>query len=277
MASQLTRLYPAPSEQLSLEGLYLAHELQDRGSIERPFVYSNFIASLDGRISLPHPGTSRRVVPPAIANPRDLRLFMELAAQADVLLTTARHLRAVAAGQQQSLIRVDRAENADLVEWRRGRGLQPQPVVAALSIALDIPAQGLVDNHPEPIVVFTVESAPQDRVRNLERAGIEVIRVGTGPRLTGAVLIEALARRGLPHVYSIAGPQVLHTLLESNVLDRLYLTLAHAFLGGDTFDTLTHGPRFEPARQFALSTLYLDPQAPGAGGQLLASYDRVGD
>ena len=48
---------------------------------------------LDGRIALPAAGRSSHQVPPAIANARDWRLFQELAAQADLLITSARYFR----------------------------------------------------------------------------------------------------------------------------------------------------------------------------------------
>ena len=48
-AARLQRLYPAPAEPAALTGLYLRHALHRRS---QPFVYANFIASLDGRVAL---------------------------------------------------------------------------------------------------------------------------------------------------------------------------------------------------------------------------------
>lgn len=48
-------------------------------------------------------------------------------------------------------------------------------------------------------------------------------------------------------MHSIAGPQVLHTLLAARVLDRLYLTLSGRVLGGAEFDTFCMGRTLDPA------------------------------
>ena len=48
---------------------------------------------LDGRISLPSARTGKFSVPAAIRNARDWRLFQELAACADALVTSGRYVR----------------------------------------------------------------------------------------------------------------------------------------------------------------------------------------
>ncbi len=50
----LLALYPEP-ERTALEGLYLSHDLRRCRRGGDPFVYSNFIASLDGRIAVADP------------------------------------------------------------------------------------------------------------------------------------------------------------------------------------------------------------------------------
>lgn len=269
----ITRLYPPPAETRPLTGLYLNHELHRRGSPQRPFVYSNFIASLDGRISEREPDSGRHRVPAAIANSRDWRLYMELAAQADVLLTTARHLRAVSAGRHTELIEIGREPHADLASWRASRGLAPQPAIAAVSAGLEIPAAALRRRCQAPLLVLTSRDAPAARVRELQDHDIEVVPVGSGTSVDGDALVRALAARGMGRIYSIAGPRVLHTLLAAGRLDRLYLTLAQVLLGGDHYDTLTAGPPLTPAAGFQLHELHLDAAAPPGAGQLLASFN----
>ncbi|MEJ2347021.1 MAG: dihydrofolate reductase family protein [Gammaproteobacteria bacterium] len=270
---EVTRLYPPPAEARPLAGLYLNHELQRQGSAQHPFVYSNFIASLDGRISEPEPDSGRHRVPAAIANSRDWRLYMELAAQADVLLTTARHLRAVAEGRHAELIEIGHGKFRDLASWRASRGLAPQPAIAVVSAGLEIPAAALRRRCQAPLLVLTTRDAPAARVRELQDHGIEVTPVGEGTSVDGDALVRTLAARGLQRIYSIAGPRVLHTLLAAGRLDRLYLTLAQAVIGGDRYHTLTAGPPLTPAAGFQLHELHLDAAAPPRAGQLLASFD----
>lgn len=63
------------------------------GTTEAPFVYGNFVSSLDGRIALMDTAGGESYLPEALTNPNDLRLFFELEAQADCLITHAGYLR----------------------------------------------------------------------------------------------------------------------------------------------------------------------------------------
>jgi len=103
MDTRISRLHPNAGSALPLQGVYLAHGLRKLASAQRPFIYSNFIASLDGRIAVPDPDTQRLRPPPAIANPHDWRLFLELATQADAVITSGRRLRELSENGNQEL------------------------------------------------------------------------------------------------------------------------------------------------------------------------------
>ena len=79
------------------------------------------------------------VVPKKIANKRDWRLFQELAAQADIIISSGRYLRDWAEGRVQEILRVDDPEYADLKEWRLAHNLSPQPDIAIVSNSLRFP------------------------------------------------------------------------------------------------------------------------------------------
>jgi hypothetical protein len=101
--SVLLQLYPPKTGTTeTIEGRYLRHRLHRQNRMGGPCVYSNYVMSLDGRIALgcPHPG-----VPKAITSDADWRLYQELAAQADVLLTSGRYLREWAEGRAQASLR----------------------------------------------------------------------------------------------------------------------------------------------------------------------------
>ena len=56
MKDDVIRLFPGPGQELPLQGLYLNHALRQKAeSLGRPFVYANFVTSLDGRIAVPGP------------------------------------------------------------------------------------------------------------------------------------------------------------------------------------------------------------------------------
>jgi len=274
MNDRVIRLYPPPAEEQSLEGLYLAQDLRLPAEEHRPFVYTNFVTSLDGHISEPS-RTQGRQVPKAIANSRDWRLYMELVAQADVLITTERQLRAMAAGRGQNFS-LTNAEHADLIAWRREHKLPERPACAAISRALEIPIDTVLASYTGPILMLTSEGASRKQVSALEAVGIKVLFAGTQPRLTGTAIIKALTQQGYATIYSVAGPQVSHALLEADVLDRLYLTLTQVILGGEQYDTLTRGPAFNPPRGFKLHELYFDPHAQAKASQFFISFNRGG-
>ncbi len=62
------------------------------------------------------------MVPKDTSNPRDWRLYQELAAQADLFLSTGRYLRDWAEGNAQEILQMDNPKFADLREWRIARG-----------------------------------------------------------------------------------------------------------------------------------------------------------
>lgn len=276
MHGELLQLYPLPSASLPLARLYLHHPLHRIADAPDPLVYANFVTSLDGRIALPRPGRSSHGVPPAIGNTRDWRLYQELAAQSDLLVTSARYFRQFAEGEAQDHLPVGAGERfADLRQWRLDQGLNAQPDVAIFSASLDIPTAALQTYSDRRVHVLTGADADPARVDALRAAGVEVHFAGPGTNADGAQAIAALQRLGYRRIYVIAGPAVFYTLVRAGVLQRLYLTLSHRLLGGEDFDTFTWGSELQPAPKLALRSLFYDAAAPEGAGQLLSCYDIV--
>jgi riboflavin biosynthesis pyrimidine reductase len=277
VASQtVTRLFPLPSLDCALKGLYLDEALHRRGVNDRPLVYTNFISSLDGRIAVEDPRTGRSKVPDAIANPRDWRLFQELAAQADVLLVSARYLRELAEGTAQDVLPVSGdVEFGDLHDWRRAQGLAPQPAVVILSKSLDLPLVELCSGMDREVFVAAGRGVDPEAARSVERTGARLLWVGEGAEVQGKALVDTLAARGFRSVYSMAGPGVLQTLLRDRVLDRLYLTHVHRLLGSTAYNTLLEGDRLSPPVDFRPRALYLDPHAGTDFGQVFGVYEAI--
>ena len=276
MADDILELYPRHGQRHQLQGLYLG-QIPDAGHAGRePFIYSNFISSLDGRIALPGPGRNTHQVPPAIANPRDWRLFQELAAQADLLITSARYFRQSSDQEAQAELPVGRSrEFEDLRSWRIEQGLAPQPDVAVFSASLDIPVTALHQYRERNVFLITGAAADTEKLDQITGSShARAITCGRDGHVDASLLRSELAALGYRRVYAIAGPSVLHTLVEGNALDRLYHTTAHCLLGGLKFDTFVWGPELQPACCMPLRELYLDAHAPDGAGQTLAVYER---
>ncbi|MBZ0071824.1 MAG: dihydrofolate reductase family protein [Gammaproteobacteria bacterium] len=274
MPGDLLQLYPPSSDHPQLQGLYLQHPLHRLTAADAPLVYSNFISSLDGRIALPSPGRTSHRVPPAIGNARDWRLYQELGAQADLLITSARYFRQLAQGEAQDLLPVGPADRfGDLQAWRRANGLGAQPDLAIFSASLEIPAEAIAIYAERRLHVMTGAGADRGRIAALQAAGIEVHQVGGGATADGGLAIAALQAAGYRRIYAIAGPSVFHALVCAGVLNRLYISFAHRLLGGKDFDTVIWGPELAPAPILRLRSLFYDAHAPADAGQLLACYD----
>lgn len=270
---ELTQLYPSPTRTRPLPGTYLAHNIQQlaRGH-DRPFVYANFVTSLDGRIAIPD--EAGLTVPRTIANERDWRLFQELAAQADILISSGRYLREWAEGRAQEILRLDDPRFADLRAWRQAQGLSPQPDLAIVSRTLDFPIPELLREGGRQVVIFTTSRPDPRRVAEIEAQAGQVLIAGD-QQVMGEQMIAHLGQLGYRAVYSAAGPKILHLLVQGGVLDRLYLTFANRLLGGDPLATIVDGPLFTPAAAFTLHELYFDAVGLDGLGQLFATYNQI--
>ncbi|MDX8391750.1 MAG: dihydrofolate reductase family protein [Mariprofundaceae bacterium] len=233
----ILRLYPAPVQAQPLSGTYLDFGLHARDDV---FIYANYIASLDGRIAMPE-ANGEQGVPAALANPRDWRLYQELAAQSDIMLTSARYFRQLAKGNAQDLLPVgSQPDFSDLRDWRRANGLKSQPDVAIVSASLDIPQTALEKISDRRIMVLTTEHADDGRVAALEALGINVVIAGA-ERVEGGILKRTLVADGYKSAYMIAGPGLHATLVAAGVLDYLFLTTRYMLLAGDDFSSIMQG------------------------------------
>jgi riboflavin biosynthesis pyrimidine reductase len=274
LQAAVTRLYPPSATDHPLAGLYLGQIPRPGDGAVNPFVYSNFITSLDGRIAIAKEGRSTSQVPIPITNPRDWRLYQELAGQADILITSARYFRQSEIEEAQDRLPVSgHPDYVDIREWRSRHGLASQPDIAILSRSLAISVESLKPYQNRRIIVFTGRLAEAEHVIRLREQGVQVITAGEDRTVDGAALITLLAGMGYASIYAIAGPEVLHTLLQARVLNRLYLTTTHQLLAGEHFDTLTRGAGFDPALGMQLVSLYLDRYAPSGASQWFSVFE----
>jgi riboflavin biosynthesis pyrimidine reductase len=252
----LQQLYPCRHSTVQVFRLYLQHSLHRKGSRERPYVYTNYVTTLDGRIALEYPHSGRSSIPAAITSEVDQRLYQELAAQADVLLTSGRYLRQLGDGTAQHAPPVSESQ-ADLLQWRREQGMAEQPALVILTRTLDLPLD-VLESLGRKVYVATGSGADKRKLAAIAQTGATVLLSGNGEGVDGCELIGELGRMGYTSIYSIAGPVLLDTLLRAGKVDRLYLTQVHMLFGGQNYDTLLEGPLLEPAAMFYLESLYYD-------------------
>ena len=264
--ADIQQLLPHSSLLQPLCGLYLDLALHQQAKHGDVFIYSNYIASLDGRIALRDAQRQNFSVPQAIANARDWRLYQELAAQSDIMLTSARYFRQLSKGCAQDLLPVGREKAyEDLQVWRHDQGLKPQPDVMILSASLDIPLASLDALQDRKIWLVTNAQADDHKVRELQSAGVAVLQVAE-ERVQGKAIKALLIEHGYRSAYMIAGPQVHQTMLADQVLNRLFLTTHLSLLGQDAFYTILQGS-ISPV-MCEVESLYWD----AVGKQMFAQY-----
>jgi len=277
MEKTIQQLYPPPVRDLALKNLYLSHGIrQAAAGSAGPFVYANFVTSLDGRIAISTEAGTGLTIPKNVANERDWRLFQELAAQADLIISSGRYLRDWAAGKAQEILQVDDPRFADLRHWRQKQGLPAHPDIAVLSHSLEFPLPDILTERGRRFIVFTTGNPDPQRIKEIEAKAGRVYVVGE-QAVDGRIMMKQLQASGYQTVYSAAGPKVLHTLLAANVLDRLYITVTNRLLGGTKIATIVDGPLLSPPSSLQISSIYLDQDGQDDLSQLFLSFDRPTD
>jgi riboflavin biosynthesis pyrimidine reductase len=270
MQNNLLCLYPQFCENVSIEGLYLAHQLHKLGTTETPFVYANFLSSLDGRIALEDIDQGSSYIPKHLTTASDFRLFMELHAQADCLITHGGYMRALSERRLGNILQI---RDKELVEWRRNNGLTPQPAVVIASASLNFPFHGSLHEHQQTVYIATGKDADPDRIRYWQGQCHPILVAGEDQMVHGAALISELTKLGYKSIYLIAGPQMLDTVIRDKQLSRLYLTITHQLIGGKDFRTLLTGSRLGMEGNLMLEALYYEPNSPSGSGQFFMQFD----
>lgn len=272
MSPQVLRLFPTPSEMLDRHGLYLNLEL-DREALTQPLVYANFLSSLDGRIAVADEFGNMQL-PKQLTSASDFRLFLELHAQADCLITHGGYLRALAAGRLGNILQVGiHPAGADLLDWRLRRGLPAQPAVVVVSGSLDFEIPVSVRDSGQRCLIATTDNADPRRVKHWQAKGYELIVVRGETWVDGGQLAAALEARGFRTLYLIAGPRMLETMAHGGRLARLFQTTSHQLLGGADFHTILPGGELNRNVPMVLRSLYYDAPAKTQVGQWYAQFE----
>jgi riboflavin biosynthesis pyrimidine reductase len=213
-APRIDSLFPAAT---SLDDDALA-ALYDRVDRSAPWLRVNFVSSVDGAATVD--GVSG-----GLGGAADRRVFDILRQLCDVVIVGAGTVRGEGYGPM--------VLETPSVDRRVARGLTPHPVFAIVSNRLDLdPASRIFTGAPVRAIVVTTEAAPRDR-RDALAAVADVVIAG-GERLDPALLVAALADRGLTQQHCEGGPSLFGSLLAAGVVDELCLTVSPLLVGGDS-------------------------------------------
>jgi riboflavin biosynthesis pyrimidine reductase len=215
-------------------------DVEIRAPDDRPFVYLNMVASVDGRAALD--GSSH-----ALGSETDTLLLTELRTLADAVLIGSGTLRAEGYGGLVG--------NVERVARREAAGRTPTPTAVLLSRGLDLPWDaGLFEAADQPVLVYTGADAEPPDVA----APLEVVRL---PDPTPAAALADLRARGVRALMCEGGPTLNGALLAAGVVDELFLTLSPLLAGNRDAPRIVEGDELPaPARLYLEWVLHHDDE-----------------
>jgi riboflavin biosynthesis pyrimidine reductase len=202
----------------------------------RPRVVADMVASADGRVTV----KGRSV---GLGNPADRALLRELRTAVDAVLVGTGTLVA-----ERYANVIDDEQRARRVEL----GLEPEPVVATISRALDLPTDIPLLAEPTARVQVYTEAEGELPGRG---AWISSHRFDPGTLTIPRVLEHLLEERGARAVLCEGGPRLLRELVVAGCLDDLLVTMAPVLLAGDGLGMLA-GPVVEPPAAMGLRAVH---------------------
>jgi riboflavin biosynthesis pyrimidine reductase len=192
----------------------------ERAPDSRPFLFVNFVASVDGRASLE--GRAQ-----GLGSPADTLLLTEIRTIADAVLIGSGTLRA------EGYARL--VANPDRVARRTAAGLPPTPTAVLLSRTLDLPWEaGLFQAADQPVILYTGADGEVPAVP----APVEVVRVDTS---TPTEALADLRARGIRALACEGGPVLLRALIAAGLVDELFLTLTPLVTGEQDAPRIVEG------------------------------------
>lgn len=216
-------LYEAelPAYKLPFDLQHLYGRLGFAGNV----VYSNFVSSVDGVVTLGSTPSAGSVI--SGKNPADRFLMGLLRACADAVVIGAGTLRATP-GHLWTPAHVYPTLATEFTALRSNLGRSREPALVLLT------ASGKLDfSHPALVRGATVvtTAAGAKKVGDRLPPACELIAMGRGKSLDLPKTIGELRSRGLKVLLTEGGPHLLGQLIDENLLDEAFLTISPVIAG----------------------------------------------
>lgn len=186
--------------------------------LDRPWIRTNFVASIDGSVTANGKSAS-------LGTPADSRLFGILRELCDAVLVGAGTARAENYGGVSL--------SAEAKARRVAGGLEPVPtiVVVTASGSIDANSRLITDTEVQP-VVLTSAAADGSKVAALRSAGATVIEV-SGESVSTGDIVATLTDLGFRRILCEGGPGLFGQLVSDGAADDLCLTISPMLVAGE--------------------------------------------
>ncbi len=189
-------------------------------------VLVNAAMSADGKLS------SRRREQLKISDTDDFARVDRLRAESDAIVVGVGTVLA----DDPSLVRFDR-------EHRDSIGKDGVPTRVVVDSTGRTPIDGAVCSDDAPTVLLSSAGLSTERKNAYESAGVTVLTAGTD-RVALSAGFAALERIGIEHCFVEGGGELIFSLLEAGLVDKLTTYLGGLIIGGRDAPTLADGNGF---------------------------------
>ncbi|GAB4445535.1 MAG: dihydrofolate reductase family protein [Chloroflexi bacterium OHK40] len=220
----------------------------------RPYTFTNFVVSHDGRITFDEPGFSGGGNV-SLHAPHDTWLMALIRARADAILTGAGTLR-VALRHRWTPWATFPAARERLTALRAAEGRAPLPLLVVVSGSGDLPADAAALRVPGQPVLIATSASGEPRAR-AALAGLPSLsyHVSPGTGVDFAALLGALrAHHGVSTLLSEGGARIYAELIAARVIDEVFTTVSPIVVG--------NRPPPAPARPTLVEGVPFPPDAP---------------
>ena len=218
---------------------------------DEPCLFANFVQTIDGVVSMPELPRSNALI--AGKSEADRFVMGLLRACADAVIVGSGTMLASPNGTWQPE-RSYPAATESFAELRRSRRQPERPTIVFIT------AGGSLDPaHPaleqQAIVLTTQRAAP--RLRSSVPAACEVVAVNDDDRVDLRQGLADLQERGFSLILSEGGPTLFSSLVESGLVDELFLTISPLLAGRAAWPrlALVEGIALLPGARTALQPL----------------------
>lgn len=232
---------------LEVAEVYANLRLAELAPPDRPYVIANMVATVDGRATL-----EGRTA--GISSEADKELFLDLRTQVDAVMVGTGTIAVEGYGP---LVRSPerRARREEL-------GLEPVPLAVTVTGSMELPVDAPLFQDPDSRIVVATNS---DRPPASCPADVSVERI-PGPELDLAAFLGLLrTQHGVRSTMLEGGPTLLAAMVEAELVDELFLTVA-AKLAGTSGPTILERTPLPHPIELTLESVVAD------GGNLFLRY-----